>query len=70
MRFCHQRTNVLGQERFTKNVVAIRHVPAQDPSVNRALKAASAQKDKCWIRKENASTLLIAAVYTKERNTR
>ena len=47
MPLCHQRTNASGQERFTKSVVAIRHVPAKDPGVNRALKAASARKDKC-----------------------
>ena len=59
-----------GQERFTNSVVAIRHVPAKDPSVNRVLKAASAREDESWIRTENASTLLSADVPTEERNTR
>ena len=42
-----------GQEGFTKSVVAIRRVPrikilyAKDPSVNLALKAASAREEKC-----------------------
>lgn len=58
-----------GQERFTKVVVATRLVPDKDSSVNRAPKAVSARKDKCWIRTENVSTLLGATVFTKERNT-
>ena len=59
-----------GQERIIKSVVAIRHVPAKDPSVNRVLKAAFVRGDKCWIRTENASTLPSANVPTEERNTR
>ena len=70
MPLCHQRTNVSGQERHTESVVAIRHVPARDPNVNHALKAASAREGKCWIRTENASTLLAADVLTEESNTR
>lgn len=59
-----------GQGRLTKSVVAIRHVPAKDPSVNLVLKAASAREGKCWIRTENASTLLNANVPIEEGNTR
>lgn len=46
------------------------HVPAKDPSVNLALKAVFARKEKCWIKTENASPLLRAAVFTKERSIR
>lgn len=46
------------------------HVPAKDPSVNRALKAVFARKEKCWIKTENASPLLSATVFTTERSIR
>ena len=58
------------QERFTKIVVAMQHVPPNNLSVNHAPKAASAREDKCWIRTENASALLGAPVCTKEGSTR